>query len=359
MFVSVALKKPGGTSYGFMDMGDKKWNHHPNINEWIRTVLSRTEYTNVLAYTDDEPDDEKGENVHSNGGHAKGVVAWNSKKIGWLIHSVPNFPVFPNISNNKKDKLFPVPPIDDGQLIYGQSFIYLEMDYTSESLTTIRSQLDVMKAHIYFKVFSDDIEGIEILEKKEKGKKEIKDEKKEEKKEICVVPFSSDIVHVSKSPKWGKDLFKDFMADYFKSIVVCETWMKPGMVSSPTVKNALMVKWNDDDHTEYVTSLDHSKYAVSMNCNYPWVFIGDINRMESQKRRGGGGLMIKNKEIWQAFHSILFSYTDVVNNPYCNYYAGNEGNGNEGNGKEGEDKDDKDKDKEKCDGCFSIFKCFR
>jgi len=344
MFVSVALKKPNGTSYGFMDMGDKKWNHKPNINEWISSVLLRSEYMNVLAYTDDEPDDEKGENVHSNGGHAKGVVGWNSKKIGWLIHSVPNFPVFPNISNisnNKKGKLFPVPPIDDGQLIYGQSFIYLEMDYTSENLTTIRRQLDLMKAHIYFKVSSDLLDGIEI---EKKGKKDENDKKKEEKNEICVVPFSSDIVHVSKSPKWGKDLFKDFMADYFKSIVVCETWMKPGMVSSPMVKNALMVKWNDDDHTEYVTSLDHSKYAVSMNCNYPWVFIGDINRMESQKRRGGGGLMIKNKEIWQAFHSILFSYTDVVNNPYCNY-QGND---------EGEDKNDEK------DGClFSIFKCFR
>jgi hypothetical protein len=231
-----------------------------------------------------------------------------------------------------------VPPVDDGQLIYGQSFIYLEMDYTSENHTTIRRQLDLMKAHIYFKVSSDPLEGIEI---EKKGKKDENDKKKEEKNEICVVPFSTDIVHVSKSPKWGKDLFKDFMADYFKSIVVCETWMKPGMVSSPTVKNALMVKWNDDDHTEYVTSLDHSKYAVSMNCNYPWVFIGDINRMESQKRRGGGGLMIKNKEIWQAFHSILFSYTDVVNNPYCNY--------------EGEDKNENEKD-----GCLlSIFKCFR
>ena len=54
--------------------------------------------------------------------------------------------------------------------------------------------------------------------------------------------------------------------------------------------------------------------------------------------------MIKNKEIWKAFHSILFSYTDVVNNPYCNY--------------EGNDEDE-DKNDEK-DGClFSIFKCFR
>lgn len=354
MFVSVALKKPNGTSYGFMDLGDKKWNHQPNINEWIRSVLSRTEYTNVLAYTDDEPDDEKGENVHSNGGHAKGLVGWNSKKIGWLIHSVPNFPVFKNIvnnGNNKNTPIFPVPSIDNGQLIYGQSFIYLEMDYTEESITTIRRQLDLMKAHIYFKVLSDPIEGIDIFEKKEKGKK---DEKKEEKKEICVVPFSSDIVHVSKSPKWGKDLFQDFMADYFKSIVVCETWMKPGMVSSPMVKNALVVKWDDDEHTEYFTSLDHSKYAVSMNCNYPWVFIGDINRMESQKRRGGGGLMIKNTEIWKAFHSIMFSYTDVVNNPYCNYY-----HNNNNNKEDNDDKDNDDKDKEKCDGCFSIFKCFR
>ena len=73
------------------------------------------------------------------------------------------------------------------------------------------------------------------------------------------------------------------------------------------------IQWPDG--IEYSMSNDHSKYAVSMDSEHPWVFIGDINRMESQYRRGGGGILIKNIELWKRMNEILLSYTDILPNP--------------------------------------------
>lgn len=51
--------------------------------------------------------------------------------------------------------------------------------------------------------------------------------------------------------------------------------------------------------------MDHSKWGVALSKEV--VCFGDINRMTSQYKRGGGTTCFENKAIWQQF---LNSVTD-------------------------------------------------
>lgn len=65
----------------------------------------------------------------------------------------------------------------------------------------------------------------------------------------------------------------------------------------PGVNNAL----------EWKSSEDHAKWAVSDALAVPYVCIGDINRMQSQFKRGGGSLCISNPHLWTALSSSVDS----------------------------------------------------
>uniref|UniRef100_A0A6C0KCZ2 Uncharacterized protein n=1 Tax=viral metagenome TaxID=1070528 RepID=A0A6C0KCZ2_9ZZZZ len=288
MFLSIALKKPNGTSYCWMDVGSKKeLEMGDDINHWIERVMKNVlNEHSIICYNDEEPGDSKA----TSKGHSKGVVAWNTQKIGWLIHSVPKYPSVSSSSSSLSQ-------IEPPQLIYGQSFVYMEFDFEKDKLCAIIDQLSIMEAHIFHSKISNPSFLINIHSKKD----------------ICISPFSSKIIHIAKSSSWRKDLYEDCIYDHMKSAVLCETWAKPSSPSTDTVKNVKTIRWPNGD--KYQTTQDHSKYAVSMDVNHPWVFIGDINHMESQTRRGGGGLMIQDLRLWTAIHHLFMEYTDVVSNP--------------------------------------------
>lgn len=290
MFLSVALKKPNGPSYGWIDVLGKNddcknetdWQTGDDINKWIRYVMKeRNHFTHFIFYNDEEP----GESKSTSKGHAKGVLAWNDKKLGWLIHSVPKYP---------QTTLFP--SIDESQLIYGQSFLYVENEYTQEIFSKIMDHLKIMDVHIYFNSSNSSNSS-----------------NKQHHDQPSVFSFSENVIHVAKHHSWGKDLYEDFVGSYMKSPVLCSTWVKPPSPSTDVVKNVRTIKWSTGE--EYQTSQDHSKYAVSMNAEHPWVLIGDINHMISQTKRGGGGMMVRDVKLWQAVNRLFIDYTEIVLNP--------------------------------------------
>jgi len=290
MFLSVALKKPNGTSYRSMNVYDEKrddeeWKLGDDINEWIRNVgnaILSNKSSNIICYNDEEP----GESKSTSKGHAKGVVIWDTKRIGWLIHSVPKYP---DITNEKTFQ-----QIDNSQLIYGQSFLYMEIDYTQSVFKTILQHLSLMEVHIYHQ--TDSSPEIHVKEKLP-----------------VTYHFTKNVVHIAKSSTWGKDLYEDYLCDYINSSVLCETWGKPYTPSTSKVKNARNVKWSEDE--QYQSTQDHSKYAVSMDQDRPWVLFGDLNHMGSQARRGGGGMLIYHPVLWSAMNRLLIDYTEIIPNP--------------------------------------------
>ena len=100
LLYSVALKKPSTTEYIYWNSWKQTKefqipfiHNENNINIWINNILNHTKqkWTSVIAYNDAPPSNFTTPSIYY--GHCKGILVWNADKIGWLIHSVPKFPI--------------------------------------------------------------------------------------------------------------------------------------------------------------------------------------------------------------------------------------------------------------------------
>ena len=290
-YVSIAMKQPHGTMCGWMDTNLRQNElREDHIQTWIHMVCSRHTWNHQILYNDEEPDNIPEHSFPKRKGHTKGIVLWNSRTIGWLVHSVPKYP-----ETIRLESPFMIPNISEPQLIYGQSFCYVEMNMSHYD--NIISAIQNMESSIYYTTLPSETFLKRTL------------------KENQVIEFElyPNVFHVSKSSVWDKELYQDYLAVRMNGPILVQTWMKNGLPSTPQVKNIKMMKLGE--HEEYKTSQDHSKFAISMNCRHPWLFIGDINRMDSQFKRGGGGMLIEDKKLWQAVHRMVQNYTEDIENP--------------------------------------------
>jgi deoxyribonuclease-2 len=51
-------------------------------------------------------------------------------------------------------------------------------------------------------------------------------------------------------------------------------------------------------HWAWPETHDHAKWGITLH--EPWICVGDINRMISQRKRGGGTIAFQNRTLWQA-----------------------------------------------------------
>lgn len=114
-----------------------------------------------------------------------------------------------------------------------------------------------------------------------------------------------------KSRDFGKDLYEDWVAPMLKSDLQVEGWIHgPGNLPSNCslpfkVFNIESVNVPELNYG-FSTEKDHSKWAVSDSRNL-WVCVGDINRQEHQKVRGGGTVCQLQGNVWNAYKKLVSS----------------------------------------------------
>ena len=262
MIYNIFLKQPNGKNALSISNNSETWSIIENIELWLEEYFTKCKCHNRIYYNDAVLN----EHVDSYNAHAKGILVYDDKTIKWLIHSVPNWPSETFKFNS---------------IIYGQSFILMELPIIK--LKNIIDHLEIMDVNIYYN--TTPFTFIKSLNKLD----------------ICEI--SQNIYHIAKSKEWYKDLFDDELSDLFGGNIAAETWMRPVNKDTQYVNNIEEIKWPNG--IIYSESQDHSKYCFSLNKDKPWVFIGDINHQASQSKRGGGGIMIKNITLWNAFYSLI------------------------------------------------------
>lgn len=267
----VALKLPNGKTCLLYNEIKQDFIYSENINKWIKSLYDSSHWTGWLVYNDEAED--IGYKAHKKG-HCKGILAWNDTHISWLVHSVPNFPREFNGAS--------ISDIENSELIYGQSFLYIENVCDTNFLEKAISQIYHMEANIYMK--HNDLCKITI-----------KDDK------LHTLLFSNAIIHFSKSPHCEIDIYSEHIIKYETCTWYVETWKRGHEIKTNT--NVVEIKNIQWKNISYKESQDHSKWAISDT--YYW--IGDLNRMTSQYKRGGGGFLIKNKEISNAFRKLILN----------------------------------------------------
>jgi hypothetical protein len=280
-----SIKLPNGVKYIEYDNHLKTFIEKDNINDWLNDLYKDSNWKNWILYNDDI---DKFFSNQTSKGHCKGIIAWNNTRISWLCHSVPDFPA--SFQGNQ------ISPIDESKFIYGQSFQYIEFQYTYDMIYSIINQLNIMHANIFIKHFSDNY---------------IFDFNHKKKETIHTLIINKNIIHIAKSPHYEIDIYEYIYQQYPYQWNI-ETWKRGHEIHSENtnIKDICFIQFKEN---EYKQSQDHSKWGVTQNkkkfiCytsqnKYYW--IGDLNRMTSQFKRGGGGFICIDKHLTKALQNII------------------------------------------------------
>lgn len=228
----------------------------------------------------------------------------------WIIHSIPNFAESPNLGLGYR---YPDSGRDNGQTVLCISFP------TSKESKDIVTQLLYMRPNVYSISISDDAAKStpQLLDLKKKkwptgnnwniatidsirGKK--------------FVSFSRN----SKAALVQHDLYADLIAPHLNSNLYVETWRRGAGTPLPSncsskyhVQNieSVKLKFSTDSEIKETNQWpyleDHSKWAVGADRSTPYVCVGDINRMASQFKRGGGSVCVKSMPIWSVLENSV------------------------------------------------------
>ncbi len=245
--------------------------------------------TGWILYNDEQPADVTKKDS-SDYGHNKGVLAFNttSKTALWLLHSWPKF-------SDSHKSIKPTP-------IYGQTFLCVSLD-----IATANKIADQMTNHQVPQVYEPRIPA--NLSKKDAlyllsqplNPNPVGDSNFIDCKSIGGLPFKV----IAKNRKWNKDFWNDLVGPTLKEDMDVETWIRgkiPPVLDSDGIHKTFDVKYIDLSHLDvpyaWPETHDHAKWGISMESN--WICVGDINRMVSQEKRGGGTIAFQNKELWSA-----------------------------------------------------------
>lgn len=93
------------------------------------------------------------------------------------------------------------------------------------------------------------------------------------------------------------------------SNLIAETWGRPIMIpwcgvegNLYTVENAELIQFAS---FEWKQTQDHSKWAIAVSDSSSFSCFGDMNRMESQFKRGGAFYCLENRKLRDSLKSMI------------------------------------------------------
>lgn len=267
------------------------------LRSLLPSISGRSDRTYFMY--NDQPDNAKPSNSYA---HAKGVVGMDGSGSNafWLLHSTPHFP-----SPSGSGKFY----FPEAEITYGQTFLCMTLK--DGEVDTVASQLRYIAPYVYFN-------NVASAAKKANGNLDA----------LLSHNFTTDstsnedTLHVgshtfksfAKSRKWDDDLYEGIIAPGIKSGMIVETWMRGselGPYCSPKYEYDVvdvnsMDAWDTDGTSKisWTEGSDHSKWAIETK-GTSQVCVCDINRMSTQRTRGGGGVCFAHSGLWHMLNNSI------------------------------------------------------
>ena len=290
-----------GVAYAYLtsSMPDNEWTlSEYSINDersmpgkTLKELYDQNNNPNLfsLMYNDEHPNGP----TSFTKGHTKGLVYGDQTNSLWMIHSVPHYPPYPN-------RTYSYPPTGH---TYGQTALCLSLG--SEQLDVIGKQLTYNDPYIYHTSLPGWLDQYNHMVKAAHGY------------HIKKAPYyNTEVINTlgglavtvfAKYTLFDKDLYADLVAPMLQTPLLTETWPNgggrmPSYCTGPyIVENVDEMDFEEIEDDDFTTTKDHSKWAISLDKKKPFVCIGDINRMESQKKRAGGTACFILPTVWKTF----------------------------------------------------------
>ena len=117
---------------------------------------------------------------------------------------------------------------------------------------------------------------------------------------------------IAKNRNWDKDFWNDLVGPQLGADMCDETWIRgkiPPTLDSDNVHHTYDIKYIDLHPLGcpwvWPETHDHAKWGITLTPD--WVCVGDVNRMVSQEKRGGGTIALQDPALWAAL-----SRTDLL-----------------------------------------------
>jgi deoxyribonuclease-2 len=244
--------------------------------------------TGWILYNDELPASAKRKD-DGNMGHTKGVIAFDtsSRTAYWLLHSWPKF-AEPGAANDPTPK-------------YGQTYVCLSLD-----IDTARKVAAQMANHQEPQTYSPNLANLpntdalfllmQPLQPHPQADADVIDLKTR-----GGMPFKV----IAKNREWNKDFWNGLVGPTLKADMDVETWIRgpiPPVSDTDGIHKTFDIKYINmgplGAHWAWPETHDHAKWGITLHSD--WVCIGDINRMISQRKRGGGTIAFQNQTLWKA-----------------------------------------------------------
>lgn len=268
------------------------------------------ETTGYILYNDERPvtppmDD-------GNCGHTKGVIGFDvaTNSGFWLLHSWPKFPAADGSAK-------PAPN-------YGQTFLCLALDL--DQLGALANQMvNFQQPEVYASRLPDGLANGHGLRNLAAGVNLNADAGSN----VITLTTRGLNAHgpntfkvIAKNRAWNNDFWNNLVVDTLDTDLDVETWIRGGPkvipdTSDPTKTYSVTdMKYVSLKHIdpvnlpwEWPEMKDHAKWAISEQDKGDWICVGDINRMISQRKRGG--CTIAFQDVDNVLWGIMYE-TDVI-----------------------------------------------
>lgn len=259
--IRAAIKYPQGARG--IDLESKA---EVNIDAWLAATTGHVRaWPYYVAYNDEE----EGRAVSGTAAHAKGILAWDGApngRLAWLCHSVPKYPM-----SGRANLL---PPIENSELIYAQSFCFIEVAANPGLVDQSLAQLALMRVHV------TEIRGFIAPQVTSQVQRAA----------LTRLALAPGVVHIAKSPAAQLDIYEALPG---ARPWLVKSWLRGHEIGdTPGCRDIQELRLGT---AHWTRGQDHSKWGVSAQGTQ--FFIGDLNRMKSQLGRGGGGFLIDSATI--------------------------------------------------------------
>ncbi|MGC4092647.1 MAG: deoxyribonuclease II family protein [Polyangiaceae bacterium] len=245
--------------------------------------------TGWILYNDEMPPSAKRADDDSFG-HTKGVIGFDvaSKTAVWLLHSWPKFA-------DPGATVLPTP-------MYGQTYLCISLDLATASKIAAQMQTH-QQPQVYLPRLPSKLSSTDPLARLGQGS----DPNAGADSDVLAFKSRGGLAFkvIAKNRAWNKDFWNDLVGPALGADMDVETWIRgkvPPVLDSDGIHKTFDVKFIDLSPLgapyAWPETHDHAKWGITKSAD--WVCVGDINRMISQEKRGGGTIALQDKLLWSA-----------------------------------------------------------
>ncbi len=244
-----------------------------------------------LLYNDESP--MPGGGKSSSRGHCKGMLALDpdTRSGLLLVHSTPRFPAPDQIE------------LPDKERKYGQTYLCITLESDTPAWQLAEQALRHHSPMVYASRLQDNLPADSVLHRLAAQEFRHEDGLASfiEIRSRGGVTFRS----IAKHRRWAEDFWIDLVGPLLRTDLLVESWvrgaMPPERLKRERIEDVMALDFSHlgAEGAAWKETQDHAKWAVSIDQMRNMICVGDLNRMVSQEKRGGGTLAFSHPQLWK------------------------------------------------------------